>query len=154
MDGWGFLSYAAIIQVLICLVAVNIIVILILFCYRYRIRKYINQYPTLFCLGTILGNSLGTILGASLGTILHIIKSRGVDNFVDFFRISHFVSIFYFPLITPIHMSLIFIVLFLIIYYKNPHFKITPSSKTRSFKFGFLFFSIVSSITFCITKAT
>ena len=34
MDGWGFLSYAAIIQVLICLVAVNIIVILILFCYR------------------------------------------------------------------------------------------------------------------------
>lgn len=146
MDGWGFLSYAAIIQVLICLVAVNIIVILILFCYRYRIRKYINQYPTLFCLGSILGNSLGTIL--------HIIKSRGVDNFVDFFRISHFVSIFYLPLITPIHMSLIFIVLFLIIYYKNPHFKITPSSKTRSFKFGFLFFSIVSSITFCITKAT
>ncbi|BAM32683.1 hypothetical protein HCBAA847_1453 [Helicobacter cinaedi CCUG 18818 = ATCC BAA-847] len=142
MDGWGFLSSAAIIQVLICLVAVNIIVILILFCYRYRIRKYINQYPTLFCLGSILGNSLGTIL--------HIIKSRGVDNFVE----SHFVSIFYLPLITPIHMSLIFIVLFLIIYYKNPHFKITPSSKTRSFKFGFLFFSIVSSITFCITKAT
>ena len=68
MDGWGFLSYAAIIQVLICLVAVNIIVILILFCYRYRIRKYINQYPTLFC--------LGSILGASLGTILHIIKSE------------------------------------------------------------------------------
>lgn len=147
-DGWGFLVYVTILANLIWLIAVNAITILILLIYSHRIRKYINQYFIFFCLGSIFGCALGSVFGNALGSILHIILSGNILYVVD---VSSLILIFYSPFKAIVFTSPIFVVLSLIIYYKNIHSVIIPSSKTRSFTFSFLFFSILCFAVFCVT---
>lgn len=154
MGDWGFLLYAAAIKVLICLVVVNTIAILTLFYFTHKIRKYINRYPAFFCLGSILGSFLGSVLGGSLSSILYIIISSN-NAVIHCIAVSNLVSIFYLlPLGNIIFTSPTFVVLFLIIYYKNSHSSTMPSSKARSFIFSFLFFNILCFIMSCLIRMT
>lgn len=151
MGDWGFLVYVVIAKVLVCLIAINTIAILIIFYCTHRIRKYINRYPAFFCLGSILGGFLGSVLGGSLGSVLDIIISS--NSAVHCIAVNGLFSIFYLlPFGSIIFTSPTFVVLFLVIYYKNLHSNTMPSSKARSFIFSFLFFSILCFIISCIIR--
>ena len=149
-DGWGMLWWAFIIKVSICLVAINIIAILILFCFTHRIRKHINKYPVFFCLGSILGNFFGSVSGYLLGRALDAIISNSI--IIDFGDLYLILYLFYLFLASIIFTSPTFVILLLIVYYKNSYSSTIPSSKARVFTFGFLFFSILCFIVFFIIR--
>ena len=134
MGDWGFLLYAVILMIIVYTSVINILTIIIILCFARKIRKYINRHFIFFCLGSLLGSLLGGILGFVL-----------VWN-MDDRAIWILLLLYYAPSLALLFTSPTFIILSLVIFLKNSYSITNPSSKRKSFTFGFFFFSIVCFI--------
>lgn len=145
MGNWAFLAYVIIFYFLSIVSIINIIAMCITFFYAHRIRKYINRYFFTFAYASLTGCMIGSVIGVGIVSGLEMIdalmlKAKAAMAMLEYFRF----SIPFISLVSIICTAPTFIILSLIIYRKNTHSAIMPSSKKQVFTFGFLSFSILS----------
>lgn len=145
MGNWAFLAYVIIFYFLSIVSIINIIAMCITFFYAHRIRKHINRYFFTFAYASLTGCMIGSVIGVGIVSGLEMIdalmlKAKAAMAMLEYFRF----SIPFISLVSIICTAPTFIILSLIIYRKNTHSAIMPSSKKQAFTFGFLSFSILS----------
>ena len=146
MGNWAFLAYVIIFYFLSIVGTISIIAMCITFFYAHRIRKHIkNRYFFTFAYASLTGCMIGSVIGVGIVSGLEMIdvlmlKTKAAIVMLEDLRF----SIPFISLVSIICATPTFIILSLIIYRKNTHSAIMPSSKKQVFTFGFLSFSILS----------
>ncbi len=146
MGNWAFLAYIVIFLFSSIAGIINIIAMLITFFYAPRIRKYINRCFFTFAYASLTGCMIGSVIGVGIVSGLEmidvpmVVKTKAAMVMLEDLRF----SIPFISLVSIICAAPTFIILSLIIYRKNTHSAIMPSSKKQVFTFGFLSFSILS----------
>ena len=142
----GNLVFLAYVIIFLSIVGtISIIAMCITFFYAHRIRKHINRYFFTFAYASLTGCMIGSVIGVGIVIGLEMIdvlmlKAKAAMVMLEDLRF----SIPFISLVSIICAAPTFIILSLIIYRKNTHSAIMPSSKKQVFTFGFLSFSILS----------
>lgn len=141
MGDWSFLFFAFLILCGLSAGIIDIIAIVFILYFTDRIKKYINKkYFFIFACYSFLGILMGSLIGGIFGSFLFGMKTE-----VAYVLLKEKAMFIFFELIGIISISPVFIILCLVIYFKNSSIAMT-STKQRTAKVGFLSFSILSCL--------